>query len=128
MSKCNSCSTGHTGESLVFACSGAADVGAIADLAARQLSQNGDGQMFCLAGIGGGVQPIIDRTLAAAAILAIDGCPVNCARKTLEASGLSAKLRHLQVADLGLPKGKSPASPENVARVVAAAQAILAQG
>ncbi len=38
---------------LIFACSGAADVGAIADQAARKLTRDGVGKMFCLAGIGG---------------------------------------------------------------------------
>lgn len=127
MPNCNSCSTARAGETLVFACSGAADVGAVADLAARRLSQNGDGQMFCLAGVGGGVEPIVNRTRAAAAILAIDGCPVNCVKKTLEKAGVATNVRHLQLADLGLDKGKSPAGPENIARVVAAAQDILNQ-
>ncbi|MHC5119049.1 MAG: putative zinc-binding protein, partial [Planctomycetota bacterium] len=45
----NVCSGGDT---LVFACSGAADVGAVADQAARKMTQEGYGQMFCLAGIG----------------------------------------------------------------------------
>lgn len=37
---------------LIFACSGAADVGAIADQAARKLTREKVGSMFCLAGIG----------------------------------------------------------------------------
>lgn len=126
MSNCNSCSTSSPGEILIFACSGAADVGAVADQAARQLSQNGDGQMFCLAGVGGKVDPIVQRTQAAAVVLAIDGCPVNCVLKTLEAAGISGA-RHLRLADLDLVKGKTPPNAENVAKAVAAAKAILVQ-
>jgi hypothetical protein len=53
---------------LIFACSGAADVGAIADQAARKLSKEGVGRMFCLAGVGGRVSGIVKTTESAAAI------------------------------------------------------------
>lgn len=68
------------GTKLIFACSGAADVGAVADQAARQMTRDGIGRMFCLAGIGGRVPGIMKTTQAAEAILAIDGCPLNCVR------------------------------------------------
>lgn len=45
--------------------------------------------MFCLAGIGGRVSGIIASTRSATAVLAIDGCPLECARKSLEQAGLS---------------------------------------
>ena len=48
----------------IFSCSGAADVGHISDLAARQLTKAGAGSMFCLAGIGGNVESIIAKTKA----------------------------------------------------------------
>ena len=50
------------GPKLIFACSGAADVGEIADRAARELTKNGLGKMFCLAGIGGRVGGIMKKT------------------------------------------------------------------
>ena len=75
---------------LIFACSGAADVGQIADLAARRLSAEGVGKMFCLAGVGGRVNGIMETTASTAAILAIDGYPLDCARKTLESAGFHA--------------------------------------
>lgn len=102
---------------LIFACSGAADVGQTSDLAARKLTQQGDGKMFCLAGIGGRVSGIMETTKAAAAVLAIDGCPLDCARKTLENAGFS-NFEHLRLSDLGMEKGKTPATVENVDKVV----------
>ena len=72
---------------LIFACSGAADVGRVADLAARKLNADGAGKMFCTAGIGGRVSGIMKTTEAAAKILAIDGCPLDCVRKSLEEAG-----------------------------------------
>ena len=114
-----------TGPKLIFACSGAADVGAISDQAARQLTRDGAGKMYCLAGIGGRVSGIMATTGSAAKILAIDGCPLNCAKHSLEQAGFT-KYEHLQLADLGLEKGKTPPTPEVVGRVVAAGAAKLA--
>lgn len=102
---------------LIFACSGAADVGQISDLAARKLTAEGAGKMFCLAGVGGRVSGIMETSRAASAILAIDGCPLDCARKTLEEAGF-ARFEHLRLSDMGMEKGKSPATEEQVAKVV----------
>jgi uncharacterized metal-binding protein len=113
------------GPKLIFACSGAADVGAIADHAARKMTKEGVGKMFCLAGIGGRIDGIIKTTEAAGKILAIDGCPINCVKATLEKAGFN-QFAHLQLADLGLEKGKSPATEENIARAAARGAQLLA--
>lgn len=110
---------------LVFACSGAADVGQIADLAARKLTKDGAGKMFCLAGIGGRASSIMETTRAASRILAIDGCPLNCAKLCLEQAGFN-HFEHLQLADIGLVKGQSPPSDETVAATASAAAEKLA--
>lgn len=111
---------------LIFACSGAADVGAIADQAARKLTRDGVGKMFCLAGVGGRVSGIMKTTEAAGAILAIDGCPLNCVKNCLEQAGFT-KFQHLQMADLGLEKGKSPVADDSIARVAQKGAELLAQ-
>ncbi len=100
---------------LIFACSGAADVGAIADQAARNLTRDGAGKMFCLAGVGGRVSGIMKTTESAEAILAIDGCPLNCVKNCLEQAGFTT-FEHLQLADLGMEKGKSPMTDERLAQ------------
>ena len=93
---------------LLFACSGGADVGALADQVARKLTADGVAKMFCLAGIGGRVSGILKTTEAASKIVAIDGCPLNCARKSLEEAGIT-DFGHVQLADLGFKKrGKPP--------------------
>lgn len=112
------------GVKLVFACSGAADVGQVADLAARRISKNGAGKMFCLAGIGGRVPGIMKTTEAASRILAIDGCPLNCVKLTLEQAGF-AGFAHVQLADLGMEKGKTPPSEDAVTKATVAASAKL---
>jgi len=111
---------------LVFACSGAADVGAIADQTARKLARNGQGKMFCLAGVGGRVSGIMKTTEAAATILAIDGCPLNCAKNCLDQAGFT-RFEHLQLAELGMDKGNAPVDEANIARAAAAGAALLAQ-
>jgi uncharacterized metal-binding protein len=116
-----SCSRAPT---LVFPCSGGADVGAISDLAARRLTELAVGRMFCLAGVGGRVSGILRSTEAADQILAIDGCSLDCARKTLEKASFM-DFSHLRVTDLGLAKGASPPSPGSIGLVVRAAQRAL---
>ena len=81
--------------------------------------------MFCLAGVGGGIAPILNKTASADRILAIDGCPLNCVKETLEMAGFSA-FDHLQLADLGMVKGQTPISDENIERVAAAGAALIA--
>lgn len=112
----NLCTAAST---LIFACSGAADVGEISDKAARQLTAKGWGKMFCLAGIGGRVKGILKSTQEASHILAIDGCPLDCTRLCLEEAGFT-DFEHMVITDLGLEKGKSPATEDNVALVVQA--------
>jgi uncharacterized metal-binding protein len=108
---------------LIFPCSGASDVGGLSDRAARQMTLEQVGKMYCLAGIGGRVKGIMETTREAAKILAIDGCPQECARKTLEQAGFTGFL-HLKLAGLGFQKGSSPATDERI-RLVASNGAVL---
>ena len=84
----NSCQCSG-GPKLIFACSGAADVGAIADRVARKITKEGIGKMFCMAGIGGRVSGIMKTTESADKILAIDGCPLNCVKNSIELAGFN---------------------------------------
>lgn len=101
---------------LIFPCSGAADVGEISDRAARKLTRGGVGKMFCLAGIGGHVNNILMITQAAGKILVIDGCPLDCARNTLEHAELH-NFVHLRITDHDCVKGNSPATDETVDKI-----------
>jgi uncharacterized metal-binding protein len=110
---------------LIFPCSGAADVGEVADRAARALTREGAGKMYCLAGVGGHVKDMLLNIQAAGKILAIDGCPKDCARQTLAHAGFK-DIAHLRLTDLGLQKGASPATAENIREVVEQAKPLLA--
>ena len=109
---------------MIFACSGAADVGEISDRAARKLTRDSLGKMFCLAGVGGQVEGIVQKSKAASRILAIDGCSLDCTKKTLEEAGF-ARFEHVRVTDLGMEKGQSPATEGNIEIVAEAAGALL---
>jgi uncharacterized metal-binding protein len=110
---------------LIFSCSGAADVGEIADRASRTLTRDGSGRMYCLAGIGGDVSGIVESTKAASGVLVIDGCPIDCAKKTLERAGING-FSHLRITDHGMKKGQSPVTDDSVTSIAKAGAALLA--
>lgn len=124
MSEAKSCACARSSK-LIFSCSGAADVGEISDRVARGLNMEGVGKMYCLSGLGGMVASIIHNTRAAEKILAIDGCPLNCASKTLQTAGFVNFLT-LRLADIGMNKGMSPASDAAITTVVEKAKILLA--
>lgn len=109
---------------LAFPCSGGSDVGALADQAARKMSERGSASMYCLAGIGGRVSGILRSTEAAGIRLAIDGCPLRCASRTLEQAGMAVD-HHVCVTELGFEKGKTSVTRLAVGKVVDAAERAL---
>jgi len=90
-------------EILIFPCSGGSNVGQIANHAGVKLTQDGMGRFFCLAGIGGHVSGMIESTKAGKVIVAIDGCPVACAKKTLEHAGFNID-EYVEITSMGIEK------------------------
>ena len=112
---------------LLYACSGGANVAEIADRAARELMFAGEGTMFCLAGLGAGIQGMIQTAKDADVNLVIDGCPMDCARKVFEKAGIT-NYAYVKVTDLGIEKVKGVrCTQEQVDKVVAKASEVLAQ-
>ena len=112
------------GVTLIFPCSGAADVGEISDRAARSMTARGHGKMFCLAGIGGNIGGMIASARGADRLLVIDGCGLDCAKKTMEERGIDNYI-HFRVTDLGMEKSKSPATQERIESVVQKGKELL---
>ena len=108
---------------LLYACSGAADVGQVADLVARQLSRQKWGGMSCLSGIGADLSGFIESAREADNIV-IDGCPVGCGRKMFEARGLP--FTEIVMTQQGLVKGSSPATSEVVERMAETVKTVVA--
>ena len=100
-------------EILIFPCSGGSNVGQIANQAGVKLTQEGMGRFFCLAGVGAHVSGMVESTKAGKVIVAIDGCPVACAKKTLEHAGFNID-EYVQVTDLEIEKNHNlnPLTPD----------------
>ncbi len=90
-------------EVLIFPCSGASNTGQLANEAAKRLSSQGIGGMSCLAGIGGHISGFAEATREVKKVVTIDGCPVSCARKTLDHADCPVTV-HVVVTDLGIRK------------------------
>jgi uncharacterized metal-binding protein len=111
---------------LLYACSGGANVAEISDKAARQLMFDGQGTMFCLAGLGAGIGGMIQTAKDADVNLVIDGCPMDCAKKVFEKAGVT-NYAYVKVTDLGIEKVKGVrCTDEQVQKVVAKAKEVLA--
>jgi uncharacterized metal-binding protein len=96
-----SCSCGGA-ITMVLACSGGSNVGQISNEVARKLTVDNRAVMFCLAGLGGDVEPLVERTRESERVLVIDGCPVACAKKTVERHGIEHEW--LELTSCGIEK------------------------
>jgi len=104
-------------EIIIFSCAGSSNVGQIANQAAIKLAQDGVGRYFCLAGIGGHVSGMIESTKVGKMLIAIDGCSVGCAKRTLEHTGFSID-EYVQVTELGIEKNHEfSLAPSDVGKV-----------
>jgi len=99
---------------VIYACSGAADSGQIADLVARRLDDEEWGGISCLSGIGAGLSGFLDYAKEVDNII-LDGCPVGCGRKMFEQHGLP--FTEVVITNHSVVKGSTPATPEVVERV-----------
>lgn len=92
-------------KTLIFACSGAADVGALSDRVARKLAKDGKGNMYCMAAVGANIPEKIAPVKTATHTVTIDGCSAFCAKKVLENAGFTPTSYNLE--DFGFQKGKT---------------------
>lgn len=115
----------HTDKPMVFACSGAADVGAISDQAARRLAKEKDAPMCCVAAIAAGIPEIEEKAKQSNQIIVIDGCKKDCAQHILARAGFGS-FTHIQLEDMGMKKGEAPVTEERIDAVVRLARKALA--
>jgi uncharacterized metal-binding protein len=91
---------------IFLSCSGGSNVGQLANRASVELTQEGFGKMFCLAGIGGHLSGFVQSARDVPTMVVIDGCSVGCAKAIVEHAELP--LRHyLVLTDLGIEKNKN---------------------
>jgi len=90
-------------EITILPCSGGSNCGQIANQAAVSLDTLGVGKIYCLAGIGAHIDGMVESVRGAKRIVALDGCQVACARKTIEHAGLKVT-DWICVTDEGISK------------------------
>jgi len=94
------------GTIMILACSGGSNVGQLSNQAAVELTQEGFGKMFCLAGIGGQLSGFVQSAKDVPLMVAIDGCQVGCAKAILK--NAQVPLQHyLVITDEGIEKNKN---------------------
>ena len=96
---------GPNGNIMVLACSGASNVDQLSNRAAVELTQEGFGKMFCLAGMGGHLSGFVQSAKDALQMVAIDGCETGCAKAILGHAEIPMK-GYLVLTGLGIEKNK----------------------
>ena len=99
--KSDCCCGGKT--NVVLACSGASNVGQMTNELAKRLDTDGTARFFCLAGIGGHVSGMVASVAGADKVLLLDGCPVACGKRAMDAAGLTG-YSYVVVTELGVEK------------------------
>ena len=92
-------------EVLIIPCGGGSNCGQNASEAAVQLTREGIGEIYCLAGLAAHIPEMIEVARAAKRICVVDGCALQCARKTLEHVGLTVT-DQLDLSAEDMPKGR----------------------
>jgi uncharacterized metal-binding protein len=116
---------------LVYSCSGCSSAAQMANHIALELDRRGVAEMSCIAGVGGDVPSLVKLATSGRPVVAVDGCPLACARNCLARHGVVPD-RHWQLAEHGVKKRYhmqfDPIDAAELARQVAAdANALAAE-
>jgi len=114
-------STGPAGPTrIIFPCAGQANTGQLTNLAAIQLTEEGYGNIACVALLAIGTESLVANAMNADEVVILDGCPMVCAKKIAEAQGVPVG-QHLVITELGITKGPSKSFTEDdIGKIVAA--------
>ena len=100
---------------MVYACSGVANTGFLADRIARRWMQNGNARMSCLAAVGAADDGFLAAASDANENVVIDGCPKACGKRIFAAHRIA--ITHLMTTDFDVVKGETPIDDELVEQV-----------
>lgn len=106
---------------IIFACSGASNVGELSNAAAVVLTKEGFGSKACTASLAIKTPSVMNKTKEADEIIIIDGCPVGCAKKIGEAADVEPD-QYIVITDLDIKKvGDMDVNEDDLEKVVSAA-------
>lgn len=100
---------------LIYACSGAANTGLLADQVMRVLNRDKVGSSTCLAAVGAELSGFLESARNATKNIVLDGCKVSCGAKTFEKNGIP--YQHFIMTDYGVEKGKTQITGELIETV-----------
>jgi len=117
-----------TAEEITFLpCSGGSNCGQIANQAAVSLDTLGVGKIYCLAGIAAHIGGMVESAKSTKRLVAIDGCQVACAKKTIEHAGLKVT-DWICVTDEGIAKNHQfKLTPEEINLIVRRTRELLSR-
>ena len=88
---------------LIYACSGCSSAAQMANHLALRLDRAGAAEMSCIAGVGGDVPHLLQIAGSGRPIVALDGCPLACAKSCLARHRLKVDL-HQELSEHGVRK------------------------
>jgi len=112
------CNCGGTCETnLVYACSGAANTGLLADQVMRTLNREGVADSTCLAAMGADLSGFLESARNATRNIVLDGCKVSCGKRIFEKNGIP--YTQFVMTDFGVEKGKTKITGDLVESIAA---------
>ncbi|EHQ36365.1 putative zinc-binding protein [Methanoplanus limicola] len=106
---------------IIFACSGASNVGELSNAAAVTLTKEGFGNKACTASLAIKTPSVMKKTEDADEIVVIDGCQVGCAGQIAENAGVDVD-QYIIITKLGIKKtGDMDIVEDDLESVVSAA-------
>lgn len=94
-----------SGNIMLLPCSGGSNVGQLANQAAVELTQEGFGKIYCLAGIGAHLAGFVQSAKDVPDLVVIDGCDTGCGKAIFDHIGTAPK-RYLVLTGMGIEKNK----------------------
>ena len=116
---CGDCET-----NLIYACSGAANTGLLADQVMRKLNKDGESDSTCLAAVGAELSGFVESARSATRNIVLDGCPVACGKRIFEAKGLP--FEHFVMTEFGVEKGKTAITGDLIETIASRVTASIA--
>ena len=110
---------------MLLSCSGGSNVGQLSNQAAIELTQEGFGKFYCLAGIGARLAGFIQTAQKTSDLIIIDGCEIGCGKGIMNQAGVSFE-NYLVLTDMGIQKNKNfNLNREDINKVKAAVKTVF---